>query len=74
MAMHGSEYTPPLLSLPQTFKFEEIQTLHFEVYDVDTSYTSADSAKIDPKKQVYILAMAARASKQKEQAFVTHLP
>eukprot|EP00904_Undaria_pinnatifida_P002983 jgi/Undpi1/12686/HiC_scaffold_6.g02354.m1 len=39
--------------IPVTFKFEEIQTLHFEVYDVDTSYTTADATNIDPKKQVY---------------------
>lgn len=41
-----------LLSSAQTFKFEEIQTLHFEVYDVDTSYDSADANQIDPAKQV----------------------
>ncbi|CAM9882540.1 unnamed protein product, partial [Ectocarpus fasciculatus] len=34
-----------------TFKFEEVQTLRFEVYDVDTAYSSADATHIDPSKQ-----------------------
>lgn len=36
----------------QTFKFEEVQTLTFEVYDVDTAYSTADATNIDPAKQV----------------------
>lgn len=64
-ALRVSSYSPPVLvlscyfarlpfpSVPlQTFKFEEVQTLRFEVYDVDTSYTTADAKKIDPAKQV----------------------
>ncbi|CAN0008814.1 unnamed protein product, partial [Ectocarpus sp. 13 AM-2016] len=34
-----------------TFKFEEVQTLRFEVYDVDTAYSSSDATHIDPSKQ-----------------------
>ncbi|CAN0027201.1 unnamed protein product [Ectocarpus sp. 4 AP-2014] len=37
--------------VPVTFKFEEIQTLRFEVYDVDTAYSSSDATHIDPSKQ-----------------------
>lgn len=36
----------------QTFKFEEIQNLRFEVYDVDTDFKSADASSIDLAKQV----------------------
>ncbi|CBJ26472.1 Copine [Ectocarpus siliculosus] len=37
--------------VPVTFKFEEVQTLRFEVYDVDTAYSSSDATLIDPSKQ-----------------------
>eukprot|EP00903_Cladosiphon_okamuranus_P006483 g6342.t1 len=37
--------------VPVTFKFEEVQTLRFEVYDVDTAYTTADAKNVDPAKQ-----------------------
>ncbi|CAM9486288.1 unnamed protein product [Ectocarpus sp. 6 AP-2014] len=37
--------------VPVTFKFEEVQTLRFEVYDVDTAYSSSDATHIDPSKQ-----------------------
>lgn len=45
----GTRFSP--LS-SQTFKFEEVQTLRFEVYDVDTAYKSADATHIDLAKQV----------------------
>ena len=38
----------------QTFKFEEVQNLIFEVYDVDTAYNSSDATHIDPSKQVTV--------------------
>ncbi|CAM9367387.1 unnamed protein product [Ascophyllum nodosum] len=37
--------------IPITFKFEEVQNLIFEVYDVDTAYNSSDATHIDPSKQ-----------------------
>ncbi|CAM9106881.1 unnamed protein product [Scytosiphon promiscuus] len=37
--------------VPVTFKFEEVQTLTFEVYDVDTAYSTADAKNIDPAQQ-----------------------
>lgn len=40
------------VSVIQTFKFEEIQTLHFEVYDMDTDFISADASDVDLSKQV----------------------
>lgn len=36
----------------KAFKFEEIQTLRFEVYDVDTAFASADASGLDLSEQV----------------------
>lgn len=36
----------------QTFKFEEVQTLRFEVYDVGSAYSTADLTNINLAQQV----------------------
>ncbi|CAM9101606.1 unnamed protein product, partial [Hapterophycus canaliculatus] len=37
--------------IPATFRFEEVQMLRFDVYDVEGSFTTSDASKLDVTKQ-----------------------
>lgn len=36
----------------QTFRFEEMQMLRFDVYDVEGSFLTSDASRLDVSKQV----------------------
>lgn len=46
-----------LPSRSQTFRFEEVQMLRFEVFDVEGSFTTSDASKLDVSNQVRYIAV-----------------